>query len=107
MAKKTETKPQVRRPRPRTPEAQENRMISLAMDLAEQKLIDGTASSQLITHYLKLGSSRERLENELIRKQMEHLDVKMQAIKSAEQRDEIYAEAIEALRSYRVGGNDD
>ena len=54
-----------RRMRPAlTPEARENQLVSLAVDLAEQQLRDGTASSQVITHYLKLGSTKERLEKE-------------------------------------------
>ena len=54
-----------------TPEARENQLISLAVDLAEKQLQEGTASSQVITHYLKLGSTKERIEREILEKQKE------------------------------------
>lgn len=59
-----------------TPEARENQMISLAVDLAEKQLMEGTASSQVITHYLKLGSTKERIEKEILEKQKELIDAK-------------------------------
>ena len=52
-----------------TPEARENQLISLAVDLAEKQLQEGTASSQVITHYLKLGSTKEKIEKEILEKQ--------------------------------------
>ena len=58
-----------RRPPATTPEARENQMIALAVDLAERQLLEGTASSQVITHYLKLGSTKERIEKEILEKQ--------------------------------------
>ena len=57
-----------------TPEARENQMISLAVDLAEKQLMEGTASSQVITHYLKLGSTKERIEKEILEKQKQLID---------------------------------
>lgn len=59
-----------------TPEARENQMISLAVDLAEKQLMEGTASSQVITHYLKLGSTKERLEKEKLKKRTDCLELK-------------------------------
>lgn len=89
-----------------TPEARENQMISLAIDLAERQLMEGTASSQVITHYLKLGSTRERLEKELMEKQKELMSVKAENIRSNLNMDEMYAKAIEAMRSYSGHANE-
>ena len=65
-----------------TPEARENQLISLAVDLAEKQLREGTASSQVITHYLKLGSTKERIEKEILEKQKDLIDAKTQNLKS-------------------------
>lgn len=83
-----------------TPEARENQMIALAINLAEQQLMDGTASSQVITHYLKLGSSKERLEKEMMEKQKELIDAKTESLRSAKRLEELYADALKAMRSY-------
>lgn len=98
-----------RRMRPAlTPEARENQLISLAVDLAERQLREGTASSQVITHYLKLGSSKEKLEKEMMEKQKELLDAKTKSIRSADEMKQLYSEALEAMRDYRgSGGTDD
>lgn len=84
-----------------TPEARENQMISLAIDLAEKQLIEGTASSQVITHYLKLGSSKERLEKEKLEKENELLRAKTEALESERRTEELYADAIAAMQKYR------
>ncbi len=83
-----------------TPEARENQLISLAVDLAEQQLRDGTASSQVITHYLKLGSTKERMEKEMMAEQIKLLTAKTEALKSAKHVEELYAEAMAAFRNY-------
>ena len=83
-----------------TPEDRENQLISLAIDLAEQQLIDGTASAQVITHYLKLGSTKERLEKEIMEKQKELMQAKTEAIQSAKRVEELYANAINAFQTY-------
>lgn len=88
-----------------TPEARENQMISLAIDLAEQQLIDGTASSQVITHYLKLGSTTSRLEKEILTRQRDLIEAKTQALQSAKRVEELYASALEAMRRYSGYGN--
>lgn len=93
------------RPPARSAIEQENRCISLAMDLAERKLRDGTASSQLISQFVKYGSSHERLERENQELNNQLLVAKTDAIKSAERMEEVYAEAINAMRSY--GGYDE
>lgn len=90
-----------------TPEARENQMISLAVDLAEQQLRDGTASSQVITHYLKLGSTKERIEKEILEKQKELISAKTESIQSAKKIEELYASAIAAMKKYSGGQADD
>ena len=104
--RKTNSRQAVKDIRPAfTPEARENQLISLAVDLAEKQLLEGTASSQVITHYLKLGSTRERLEKEILEKQKEQLAAKTEMLKSAKRIEELYSDAIKAMRSY--GGHDD
>lgn len=88
-----------------TPEARENQLIYLATELAEQQLREGTASSQVITHYLKLGSSKERIEKEILEKQKELISAKTETLKSAKKIEELYANAIAAMRRY--SGNND
>lgn len=83
-----------------TEEARENQMIALAIDLAEQQLRDGTASSQVITHYLKLGSSKERIERDILEQEKELITAKTEAIKAAKRVDEIYEKAINAMKKY-------
>lgn len=96
------------RPPAISPEARENQMISMAVSLAEQQLRDGTASSQIITHYLKLGTMKEQLELEKTRAEVELMKAKAKAISDAEERDQMYKKAIEAMRIYQgVGGDSD
>lgn len=83
-----------------TPEARENQLISLAVDLAEQQLRDGTASSQVITHYLKLGSTKERIEKEILEKQKMLIEAKTQSLQSAQRIEELYTKALDAMRDY-------
>ena len=90
-----------------TPEARENQLISLAVDLAEQQLREGTASSQVITHYLKLGSTKERIEKEILEKQKELISAKTENLKSQKKMDELYAEAIKAMKTYSGHGDQD
>ena len=88
-----------------TPEARENQMISLAMDLAEQQLRDGTASSQVITEFLKRGSEKARLENEKLKEENQLLRAKTESIESAKEIKELYAEALTAMRRYAGQGD--
>ena len=90
-----------------TPEARENQLISLAVDLAEKQLQEGTASSQVITHYLKLGSTKERIEKEILEKQKELITAKTESIKSAKRIEELYTQAINAIRKYSGHGDSD
>lgn len=90
-----------RRARPAlTPEGRENQMIALAIDLAEQQLRDGTASSQVITHYLKLGTMKERLEMEDLKNEIRLKQAKIEALQSAKHVEELYTNALNAMRSY-------
>lgn len=89
-----------RRPPATTPEAREDQLISAAVDLAEQQILDGSASSQVISHFLKLGSSRERLEQERLRRENIVLAAKAEAMESAKRVEELYGQALEAMRSY-------
>lgn len=87
-----------------SPEARENQLIYLATELAEEQLRNGTASSQVITHYLKLGSSKEKIEKEILERQKELITAKTEALQSAKHIEELYANAIDAMRHY--GGHD-
>lgn len=83
-----------------SPEARENELIAAAVDLAEKQLRDGTASPSVITHYLKLASSRERLQKEKLERENAVLKAKAEAYASNQKTEELYAKAIEAMRSY-------
>lgn len=83
-----------------TPAARESQMIELADRLAERQLREGTASSQVITHYLKLGSSREKLEQEKLALETELVKAKTEAIANAQKTEELYREALMAMRAY-------
>lgn len=83
-----------------TPKARQDQLIALAIELAEKKLRDGTASSQVITHYLKLASDRDRLETEILERQKELIEAKTEAYRSAAKAEVSYQEVIDALRKY-------
>ena len=83
-----------------TEEANEQQMISLAMDLAKKQLLDGTASSQVITHYLNLASSKKKQESEIMELQKELLVAKTEALRSNKTIEELYGKAIKAMRVY-------
>lgn len=90
-----------------TPEARENQMISLAMDLVEQRLLDGTATSQETTHFLKLATYKSKLENELLEAQTQMAIAKKEALKAQQRSDEMFAEAIKAFKNYSGQGDPD
>lgn len=90
-----------------TPEARENQMISLAVDLAEKQLMEGTASSQVITHYLKLGSTKERSENEKLKEEIKLLKAKTKAVEDQADMKVLYKDAIEAMKRYSGNGRSD
>lgn len=93
-------KPRTRHRKASTPEARENQLISLAENLAEQQMRDGTASAQVIVHYLKLGSSKNKLEQERLKHENLLLEAKADAIQSAKHTEELYANALKAMRIY-------
>lgn len=105
-AKPLNTEPRKIRPA-LTPEARENQMIALAVDLVEQRLLDGTASSQETTHFLKLGSMKNRLEMEKLQEENRLLKARTEALQSAKRVEELYSEAIKAMRRYSGQGSDD
>lgn len=84
-----------------TPESEENKMIALAVNLAKKQLLEGTASSQVITHFLKLASTREKREQELLDKKIELAKAKTDLIASEARQEELYKEAIDAFKLYR------
>lgn len=108
MSKRDEDNPR-RRPPATTVEARENQLIALAVNLAEKQLEKGTASSQVITHYLKMGSTKERLEKEILEKQKDLLQAKTEAIQSSKKVEELYKEALDAMKLYsgQKGANDE
>lgn len=89
------------RKRATTPEVREQQLIAGAVDLAERQIEAGTASAQVITHYLKLGSSREHLEQERIRNEIALMEAKREAMASAERSEALFAQALNAMRSYQ------
>lgn len=99
--------PKYKRAPAKTPEARENQLISLAVNLAEKQLIEGTASPSVITHYLKLGSTKDALEKEKLKRENELLKAKTVALESAERIEELYKEAISAMRMYNGQEVDD
>lgn len=97
--KESKSEPSRRRPAT-TPEARENQVIAKAFDLAERQIEEGTASAQVISHFLKLGSSREKLEQERLQHENDLLVVKREMLESAKRVEELYNSALNAMRSY-------
>lgn len=88
------------RSRARTPEAREQQLSALAYDVAEEQMNNGTASSQVITHFLKAGSMRERLEQERMNHEIELMEVKKEALANQTRVEELFTAAIDAMKSY-------
>ena len=88
-----------------TIEGRQNQLVSLAVDAAERQLRDGTASSQIITTLLKYATTQSKLEREILELQKELIQAKTDNLRAAQHRDEIYKEAIAAMREY--GGYED
>lgn len=108
MAKVKGSSDQPRKIRPAlTPEARENQLIALAVDLVEKRLLEGTASSQETTHFLKLGSMKNRLEMEKLKEENKLLQAKTEALQSAKKTEELFEEAINAMRRYSGHGDPD
>ena len=92
---------------PLSPEARENQMIALAMDLVEQRLRDGTASSQETTHFLKAASQKTKLEMERLKLENDLTAAKTKALANAEEIKVLYEDAIKAMRRYSGHGDGD
>lgn len=90
-----------------SPEARENQLIALAHDLAEQQLRDGTASSQVIAHFLKLGNTKAELEKEKLKQENELLKAKKENLESFKRIEDLYSNAISAMRRYSGQGDSD
>ena len=90
-----------------SPEARENQLIAKAVDLAERQLDEGTASSQVITHFLKLGTEQARLEKEKLKRENLLLEAKAESIKNQQRSDEVYEQVMNALRLYSGNGDPD
>lgn len=103
----TSSNDKTRRIRPAlTPEVRENQMVSLAVDLAEKQLREGTASSQVITHFLKLGSTKERLEKEKLEEENKLLRAKTENLNTMKNIEELYSKAIKSMKEYSGQGGD-
>ena len=83
------------------PEDREQQIANLAMNLAEQQILDGTASSQVITHFLKVGSQREKIERERLIEENKKLRAQTEALQSAKRQEELFAQAIVAFKGYQ------
>lgn len=92
--------PKPTRPPATTLEGRERQLVSAAVDLAERRIIDGTASSQIVAFYLKLGTTREQLEQEKLRAENALLEARVKEMESAANVEQLYADAIKAMRSY-------
>lgn len=102
--KKATGEPRVIRPA-LTPESEEVQMIALATNLVKQRLLDGTASPMETTHYLKLATRETRLKNERLEQENKLIAAKTEAIESAKRVEELYANAIEAMKRYSGHGS--
>lgn len=90
-----------------TPEAREDQLIALAMNLAEKQILEGTASSQVISHFLKMGSTKEKLEKQILRGNVELIEAKTEALKSEKRVEELYGNALKAMQRYAGQDSDD
>lgn len=107
MAKQT-SKSSTNKIRPAlTPEARENQLIAMTMDRVEEQLMNGTASSQILTHFLKLATVKANLEMEKLKHETKLLEAKTESLQSAKRMEELYDKAINAMRDYSGQGNVD
>ena len=90
-----------------TPEGRENQLIGLAYDLAEKRLREGTATSQEVVHFLRLGSLNARLEQEILKSKREKMEAEIEQIHSQKRVEELYANALSAMRSYGMSSEED
>jgi len=107
MSKAAATQPNISRSRARSPEEREMQMISLATDLAEKQMRDGTASPSVIAHYLKLGTERYRKENDKLDHEITHLRVKSEQIEAQKRSEDMFKKALDAFALYSGEEYDD
>jgi hypothetical protein len=100
-------KRETNRPPAKTSEERENQLIEAAVDLAEQQLLSGEASAQVITHYIKLGSSRERLEQQRLKNEVLLLETKRELMESEKRTEQLMIEALNAMRNYTGASDSD
>ncbi len=86
-----------------TPEGREHQLVSLAYDLVEQRFRDGSASATETVHFLKLGSTRERLEQQRLEAEVKLQLAKVESLGSQARMEELTQLAINAMRSYQSG----
>lgn len=84
-----------------SPEGRENQLIAAAYDLAEKRILDGTASNQLLCHFLKLGTTREKYEKEKLKKELDMITAKTENLESQRNSEVLYQDAIDAMRRYQ------
>jgi hypothetical protein len=89
-----------------SPEADENQLISLSIDAAKKMLIEGNAPTSIVLHYLKLATTRERMEREMMETQKELMEAKKQALESQAKVEQLYAEAMKAMQRYSGYGEE-
>ena len=90
-----------------SPEADENQLISLSIDAAKKMLVEGTAPTSIVLHYLKLATTRERMEREMMATQKELMEAKKQALESQAKVEQLYADAMKAMQRYSGYGDPD
>lgn len=86
-----------------SPEAREKQLTNLAMDLAEKQLMDGTAPPSVVQHFLKIGSSRESQEREMLNNQMELIEAKRNKMTKEDDSKKLLDQAIKAMSDYKGG----
>ncbi len=96
-----EDRPTTRRKPAKTPEAREQQLISMAIDASEELILTGKAPAPVLTHYLKMGSTREKLEQEKLRQENELLKAKIKTLESVERQEVMYREALDAMSNYK------
>ena len=107
IREETSLEPKKRKQKPAiTPEGREKQMIAMAYDLAEERLRNGTASAQEIVHFLRLGSSNNELEKDILRSKSRKMEAEVDQIQSQKRIEDLYANAISAMRSYGMPTGD-
>lgn len=108
MKKSMQSAEPIRKTRPaRDPRAREGQIIAAAYDLAEERIRSKTASPSEIVHFLKMGSPKERIEQEIKEKEVELLNAKIDMIRSAQSTEETYQKALAAMQEYSGKKNSD